>query len=280
MKKYKPTSPGRRAGEVIDYRGLVEKKAPEKGLTFGFHRSVGRNNRGRITTRHKGAGVKRLYRMVDFMYDKKNVFGTVEAVEYDPNRTAFIALIQFKDGERRYVLASQGMKKGSRFLVSESAPIEDGSRTLLKNIPVGTFVYAIELAKNRGAKLARSAGSSAQVLAIDAGYTTLKMPSSEIRKVRSDHWASIGVLSNPERSFMTIGKAGRNRHRGIRPSVRGTAMNPRDHKHGGGEGRTQLGFAMPRTPWGKPARGVKTRSKKKRTNVYIIQRRIKKRRTK
>ncbi|MDO8600714.1 MAG: 50S ribosomal protein L2 [bacterium] len=274
MKKYNPTSPGRRDMEIID-RSMLAKSEPEKSLTFGFHRAKGRNSQGRITTRHKGGGVKRLYRMVDFMYDKKNVPARVEALEYDPNRSSFIARVVYKDGERRYILAPQGVKVGSNFEVSEKAPIEVGFRTLLKNIPVGTFVYNIELSEGRGAQLVRSAGIGAQVLAHDGDYTNIKMPSGEVRRIPSKNWASIGMLSNPEWRYQTIGKAGRNRLRGIRPSVRGTAMNPRDHPHGGGEGRTQRGMPSPKTKWGKLARGVRTRQKKKKSSMFILQRRRK-----
>lgn len=274
MRKYNPTSPGRRGMEIID-RSMLTKSAPEKSLTFGFHRAKGRNSQGRITTRHKGGGVKRLYRAVDFMYDKKNVSARVEALEYDPNRSSFIARVIYKDGERRYILAPQEMKVGSSFEVSEGAPIEIGFRTRLKNIPVGTFVYNIELTEGRGAQLVRSAGIGAQVLAHDGDYTNIKMPSGEVRRISTKNWASIGMLSNPEWRYQTTGKAGRNRLRGIRPSVRGTAMNPRDHPHGGGEGRTQRGMASPKTKWGKLARGVRTRKKTKKSSVFILQRRRK-----
>lgn len=260
--------------EIID-RSALSKEAPLKSLVSGWHRAKGRNSQGRITTRHKGGGVKRLYRMVDFMYDKKNVPARVEALEYDPNRSSFIARIVYKDGERRYVLAPHGVKIGSMIEVAENAPIEIGFRTRLKNIPVGTFVYNVELTEGRGAQLARSAGIGAQVLAHDGDYTNLKMPSGEVRKIPTKNWASIGMLSNPEWRYQTTGKAGRNRLRGIRPSVRGTVMNPRDHPHGGGEGRTQRGMAVPKTKWGKPARGVRTRKKKKKSSVFIVSRRRK-----
>lgn len=272
MKKYRPTSPGRRAGEIVDYSALA-KKEPEKRLVFGFKRAQGRNNYGRITTRHKGGRVKALFRKVDFMYDKKDVPAIVEAIEYDPNRTGFIALIKYADGERRYILAPQNLISGSRVIASEKAPIEIGSRTVLRNIPVGTFVYNVELHAGRGAEIVRSAGSTAQVIANEGEFTTLKMPSGEIRMVSSSCWASIGTVSNPERYFMTVGKAGRNRHKGIRPTVRGKVMNPRDHPHGGGEGKTQLGLRRPKTKWGKTAKGVKTRKRNKKSNKFILQRR-------
>lgn len=275
MKKYKPTSPGRRAGEIVDF-SMLTRSEPHKGLTFGYRRAQGRNNFGRITTRHKGGAVKRLFRAIDFKYDKFDVPAIVESVEYDPNRSSFIALLKYADGERRYVLAPHGAGIGTHCITSENAPIELGSRTVLKRIPPGTFVYNVEFQRGRGAQFARSAGIGAEVLAHDGPYTNLKLPSGEVRRVFSDGFASIGTLSNPEHGLMTIGKAGRNRHRGIRPTVRGTVMNPRDHSHGGGEGKTQLGLRRPKTPWGKVAKGVKTRNKKKKSWKFILTRRIKK----
>lgn len=292
MKKYKPTSPARRQTEYVDYRGVITSQKPEKSLIFGFKRAVGRNAQGRITTRHKGGGAKRLWREVDFRYDKIGIPARVVSLEYDPNRTSFIALLVFRDGEKRYVLAPQSLKAGDEVLTSENAPIEIGNRTVLKRIPIGTIVYNIELERGRGAQLVRSAGGGAIVLAqessftlhllpqeaprIAKGRTHLKLPSGEIRQIPSGNWASIGALSNPTHSFMTVGKAGRSRHMGVRPSVRGTAMNPVDHPHGGGEGRTLLGRRRgPATPWGKPARGVKTRKKFKRSDRFIISRRKK-----
>lgn len=262
--------------EGIDYRKVLTKKDPEKSLISGFKRDVGRNNRGRITTRHKGGGVKRLWRAVDFLYEKVDVPARVVSIEYDPNRTGFIALIVYRDGEKRYVLAPQNMKVGQEVITSENAPLEVGNRIPLKKIPIGTFVYNVELTKGRGAQMVRSAGSSAIVLAQEGDYTTLQLPSKEVRMVRSENWASIGSISNPEHSFMTIGKAGRSRHMGIRPTVRGSVMNPRDHPHGGGEGRTQIGRRRgPATPWGKPARGVKTRKKNRKSDMFILSRRKK-----
>ncbi len=270
MRKYNPTSPGRRQAEVID-TSVLTRKEPAKALTFGFKRDRGRAG-GRITVRHKGGGAKRLYRMVDFRYDKKNLPAAAEAIEYDPNRSSFIALVRYADGERRYVLAPAGFTVGSRMLVSESAPIEVGNRLPLKNIPVGTFVFNVELEAGNGAKLARAAGAGAEVLAVERGYATLKLPSGEVRMVRAECWATVGSLSNPEHFLVTIGKAGRSRHRGIRPTVRGSAMNPREHPYGGGEGRAPRGTRRPKTMWGRPARGVKTR-KKKWSDRLILQRR-------
>lgn len=262
--------------EVIEWKKLLSRGKPEKSLTSGFRRSYGRNAHGRITTRHKGGGEKRLWREIDFRYDKINVPGRVASLEYDPNRTSFIALIQYRDGEKRYVLAPQGMKVGQEVLVGEQAPLEVGNRLPLRQIPLGTIVYNIEIEKGRGAQMVRSAGSGAVIVAQEGEYTHVSLPSKEVRMIRSENWASIGALSNPERALMTIGKAGRARHMGIRPSVRGTAMNPVDHPHGGGEGRTLTGRRRgPATPWGKPARGVKTRSRRKKSNIFIISRRKK-----
>lgn len=276
MRKSNPTSSSRRFTEFIDYKGVISRTSPEKRLTFGFKRSFGRNSQGRITTRHKGAGAKRLWREVDFNYDKIGVPARVESIEYDPNRTSLIALLVYRDGERRYVLMPQNLKVGAEVITSESAPLEIGNRMPLSKIPIGATVYNVELERGRGAQIARSAGAGAVVLAQEGDSTNLQFPSKEVRRVRSENWASIGALSNSERMFMTIGKAGRSRHMGIRPSVRGTAMNPRDHPHGGGEGRTLTGRRRgPATPWGKPARGVKTRNKKKKSDMYILSRRKK-----
>ena len=262
--------------EAVDWRNIITRSEPEKSLTFGFKRDVGRNQHGRITTRHKGAGAKRLYRQIDFKLNKIDVLARVISIEYDPNRTSLIALLLYRDGEKRYILLPQGLKVGSEVRISENAPLDPGNRLPLRKIPVGTTVHNIELERGRGAQLVRSAGSGAIVIAQEGDHTNLQLPSKEIRKVRSENWASIGALSNPEHMFMTIGKAGRARHMGIRPSVRGTAMNPRDHPHGGGEGRTQVGRRRgPATPWGKPARGVKTRKRKKKSDKFILQRRQK-----
>lgn len=270
MKRYNPTSPARRQMEMAEFKFTDIK--PFKGLTRFIHRSSGRNSFGRITVRHRGGGVKRLFRQVDFLYDKKEVGGKIETVEYDPNRSAFIGRVVYRDGERRYVLLPQGVGVGSVFIVSERAPIETGNRLPLKNIPVGTRVFNVELVPGMGAKLIRSAGGSAEVLATEGGYTQLKMPSGEIRKVLSAGWASVGSLSNPEKSFVSIGKAGRMRHLGIRPTVRGAAMNPREHPYGGGEGRQPRGTRRPKSMWGKIIGGVKTRRNKK-TQKFIIKRR-------
>nr|AKQ02586.1 50S ribosomal protein L2, large subunit ribosomal protein L2 [uncultured Parcubacteria bacterium Rifle_16ft_4_minimus_37658] len=233
MKSFKPKTPSLRQTTVVDYRKVLTRGEPEKSLTHGFRRSVGRNNRGRITTRHKGGGVKRLYRDVDFTMDKKNIPARVISVEYDPNRSAFIGLVFFKDGEKRYMVMPAGIKVYDEIIISESAPLKTGNRLPLKNIPVGTQVYNIEVYPMSGAKLVRSAGTFAEVLAQDSPTTLIKLPSSEIRKVSENAWASIGQASNEEANLVVLGKAGRSRHLGIRPTVRGSAMNPVDHPYGG-----------------------------------------------
>lgn len=247
---------------------------PHRPLTVGFHRSCGRNAQGRITVRHRGGGVKRLYRLLDFRYDKKDIPAVVETIEYDPNRSAWIALVRYADGERRYVLAPQSWPVGSRFIVSERAPVEIGNRLPLSAIPVGTSVFNVELEPGRGAQMVRSAGASAQISALEGRFAHLRLPSGEVRMVPAGAWATVGALSNPERALMTWGKAGRMRLRGIRPTVRGSAMNPRDHPYGGGEGRTQRGTRRPKTRWGKVVGGVKTR-KNKRSDAFILRRRRK-----
>ncbi|MCB9805716.1 50S ribosomal protein L2 [Candidatus Nomurabacteria bacterium] len=281
MKKYKPTSAGVRGMTVVSYKDSLTASKPNKSLTKGRKRAVGRNNKGRITTRHKGGGHKRLYREVDFKYNKKDIPAKVESIEYDPNRSAFIALALYADGERRYVVAPSNLKVGDDFVVSEKAKIKSGNRTVLLNIPVGTFVYNVELKPGAGAVLVRSAGNYAEVVAQDpdAKITQLKMPSSEIRKVLNTAWASIGEVSNSEHKLRNIGKAGRSRHMGRRPTVRGSAMNPVDHPHGGGEGRQGIGLRRgPKTRQGKLAYGVKTRKPKKYSNTMIVERRKKKKR--
>jgi large subunit ribosomal protein L2 len=280
MKKFKPTSPSRRNMSTIKYRDFLTATEPHKSLTKGFKRSVGRNNAGRITTRHKGGGHKKLYREIDFVYNKKDIPAKIETVEYDPNRTSFIALACYADGERRYVVVPQSMKPGDSFVVGENVKVSTGNRMPLSNIPVGTFVFNIELQYEGGSKLVRSAGNYAEVVAqdADAKITQIKLPSSEIRKVKSNCWATIGSVSNPENKLRNIGKAGRSRHMGIRPTVRGSAMNPVDHPHGGGEGRQGIGLRRgPKTQQGKLAYGVKTRKAKKYSNKMIVSRRKTKR---
>lgn len=273
MKKYKPTTKSRRQMSNIDYRSILTATRPEKSLTYGFRRSVGRNSQGRITTRHKGAGHKRLFRDIDFSYDKKDIPAKIKTVEYDPNRSAFIGLAVYNDGEKRYVILPKGVKPGDSFLVSEKAPLETGNRLPLRNIPVGMFVYNIEIKPRGGAKIARGAGIFAQVVANADGFTNIKMPSTEVRKIDENCWASIGAVSNEEHHLENFGKAGRSRWKGIRPTVRGTAMNPVDHPYGGGEGRQGRGTRRPKTLWGKVTGGRKTRTPKKYSNVFIVSRR-------
>jgi len=259
---------------TLSYGDVLTTSDPYKPLTHGFKRDVGRNNQGRITTRHKGSGHKRLYRDVDFNYDKKNIPATIVTVEYDPNRTAFIGLVNYKDGEKRYVVLPKSLKVGDSFIVSETAPVTIGNRLPLKKIPVGTFVYNVELKPGSGGKIARSAGVFVEVVAIDGGYAHIKMPSTEVRKVPELSWASIGEVSNEESRLVNIGKAGRSRWLGIRPTVRGTAMNPVDHPYGGGEGRQGRGTRRAKSRWGKPTgKGQKSRTPKKYSNVHIVSRR-------
>ncbi len=278
MKKYKPTTPGRRGMSVIEYKKLLTTSKPNKKLTLGRKRAVGRGASGKITTRHKGGGVKRRYRLVDFKYDKKDIPAKVATIEYDPNRSGFIAILNYADGEKRYILVPQGVKVGDVVIVSENAPVKSGNRMPLANIPVGTYVYNVELKPNGGAKIARSAGIHAEVIAQDEGVTHIKMPSSEIRKIISTAWASIGEVSNSEHRLVNIGKAGRKRKMGVRPTVRGSAMNPVDHPHGGGEGKQGISLRRgPKTAQGKLAYGVKTRKAKKYSNAMIVNRRKTKR---
>lgn len=274
MKKYRPTTPSKRHQTTVTYRNVLTKSSPLKSLTKGFKRSVGRNNQGRITTRHKGGGHKRLYREIDFMYNKKDIPAKITSIEYDPNRNSFISLVCYADGEKRYVIVPKSVKVGDSFIVGDKAPLVVGNRLPLKTIPIGTFVYNIEIKAGNGAKLARSAGVFGQVVANDGGYTNIKMPSSEIRKVSEDAWACIGEVSNSEYKLQNFGKAGRSRWKGIRPTVRGTAMNPVDHPHGGGEGRQGRGLRRAKSMWGKPTgKGQKTRTPKKYSNMWIVSRR-------
>jgi len=274
MKKHKPTSPGRRGTVAINYREVLSGARPHKKLVKGGKRRVGRNSFGRLTTRSRGAGHKRRFRDVDFVYNKRDIAARVESIEYDPNRSGFIALLCYVDGERRYILAPQSLKVGDTVIASEQAAFTPGNRLPLAKIPVGTFVYNIEVKPLGGAKLARSAGNYAEVVAHDAGYTLIKMPSTEIRKISEKAWASIGEVSNPEAKLVNIGKAGRNRWLGVKPKVRGTAMNPVDHPHGGGEGRQGRGHRRARTRHGKPTgKGHKTRRPKKYSNYLMVSRR-------
>ena len=275
MKRLNPKTPGSRGTVLTAYRDLLTKGvSPFKSLTRGVKRSVGRNSQGRITTRHRGGGVKRKYRDIDFMYNKFDIPAKVESVEYDPNRTGFIAKIVYLDGDRRYILAPRNLNVGDKIITSEAAPIKTGNRLMVKNIPVGTFVYNVELKPMGGAKISRSAGNYAEVIGYDEKHAILKMPSSETRKVLLDAWASIGEVSNETNRLRVVGKAGRARLMGRRPVVRGAAMNPVDHPHGGGEGRAGRGHRRQRTKWGKPSGiGHKTRTPKKYSNNLIVKRR-------
>lgn len=274
IKTYKPRSPGLRQKTGIDYRKVLTTSEPHKALTRGRKRAVGRNSAGRVTTRHKGGGHKKLWREVDFRFDKKDIPAKIVSVEYDPNRSGFIGLAVYADGAKRYVVLPQKVGVGDVFVVSATAPIKAGNRTTLKNVPVGTFIFNIELKPGAGGKLVRSAGNFAEVIAQDAGYTHVKMPSTEVRRILDTAWASIGEVSNEEHRLVSGGKAGRSRWRGIRPTVRGTAMNPVDHPHGGGEGRQGRGLRRAKSMWGKPTgKGQKSRRPKKYSNVFIVSRR-------
>ena len=254
---------------------VLDHKAPEKSLTHGFRRGSGRNNVGRITTRHKGGGHKRRYREIDFGADKRDIPAKILSFEYDPNRTSFIALVCYKDGEKRYVLMPQSVAVGEEIMTSEHAALKPGNRLPISKIPVGTFIYNVELKPGAGARVARSAGVGVEVLSHDAGFAQLKMPSKEVRMVSDNCWASIGKLAKEEHRFVKGGKAGRSRWRGIRPTVRGSAMNPVDHPYGGGEGRALRGTRRPKNLWGKGTRGVKTRNPRKYSGRYIVSRRSK-----
>lgn len=274
MKNYRPITPSRRHMQVVDYRSVLSTSEPRKQLTHGHHRHVGRNHHGRITTRHKGGGEKRLWRDVDFRY-RVGVPAKVVSIEYDPNRTGFISLVLYQDGEYRYHVVPVGVRVGDTIETSEKAPLKPGNRRPLRLIPVGTSVYNVEIQPGAGAKMIRAAATRAEVLAHEGNLTHIKLPSSEVRAVNTNAWASIGQVSNEEHSFMTIGKAGRSRHMGIRPTVRGSAMNPVDHPYGGGEGRQSRGTRRPKNLWGKGTRGVKTRNKKKYSRTFMISRRAK-----
>ncbi len=273
VKVYKRNTAGRRNMSVIKAE-MVDDKKPEKFLVVRISKKAGRGG-GKISVRHRGGGARKKYRLVDFKMNKFDIPAKVLAVEKDPSRSAFIALICFRDGEKRYILATKNMKKGMEVIFSEKAPLKEGNRTMLKRIPVGTNVCVVEMVPGKGAQIARSAGTSLLLQAIDNGMAHLKMPSGEIRMVRENCFATIGQISNFEHNAVTIGKAGRKRHMGRKPHVRGSAMNPVDHPHGGGEGRQPIGLKHPKTPWGKPALGKKTRKKNKSSNKYILKRRKK-----
>lgn len=274
MKSYKPTTPSRRNMSTVSYGKTLTASKPFKPLTKGGKRGVGRNNDGRITTRHKGGGHKRVYRDIDFKFDKIGIPAKIESVEYDPYRTGFIALVCYRDGDRKYILASKKARVGDEFIVKADAEVKAGNRLTLKNIPVGTFIYNVELKPRAGARIARSAGNFVELIAHDNGYAHLKMPSSEVRKVMDSCFATIGEVSNDEHKLVNIGKAGRSRWLGKRPTVRGSAMNPVDHPHGGGEGKAGRGRRRAVSKWGKPTgKGQKTRTPKKYSNALIVRRR-------
>ena len=272
IKFYKPTTPGRRQMTVTDYSEL-SKVAPEKSLLSVIKATAGRNNTGRITVRHRGGANRRKYRIIDFKRDVQGVPATVLTLEYDPNRSAHIALVQYEGGEKRYIIAPQGLKVGDVVMSGECADIKPGNALPLTNIPVGTFVHNVELYPGKGAQLARAAGVMAQLMAKEGNYALLRLPSGELRRVPVTCMATVGQVSNIDHENVSYGKAGRNRHKGWRPTVRGSVMNPCDHPHGGGEGKSPVGRPGPVTPWGKPALGYKTRDKHHRSDKYIVKRR-------
>ena len=272
IKFYKPTTPSRRGMSVVDYSEL-SKKGPEKSLLEPLKKHAGRNSYGRITVRHKGGGNRRKYRVIDFKRQKFDVPGTVLSIEYDPNRSAHIALVEYEDGEKRYIIAPHGIKPGHKIMAGQNADILPGNALALADIPTGTFVHNVELHPGKGAQLARSAGNMAQLMAKEGKLALLRLPSGELRNVPIECMATIGQVGNIEHENVKIGKAGRKRHMGIRPTVRGSVMNPCDHPHGGGEGKSPIGRPGPVTPWGKPTLGYKTRKKHKQSDKYIVKRR-------
>jgi len=274
MKNFKPTTPSRRQMTSVDYTEITATE-PHKALTIGRSKQAGRNHHGRITMRHQGGGNKSLYRLVDFKQNKIDITGRVETIEYDPYRTAFIALVVYKDGERRYIVAPRDLKVGDEVLTAPQAPLKVGNRLMLKNIPIGYQVHNVEMQPGKGGQIARSAGSYVEVLGQEGKYSVFKLASTEVRKVSSDCYASVGQVSNPDWNLVTIGKAGRSRWLGIRPTVRGKVMNPVDHPYGGGEGRTQRGTRKPKDIWGNITGGRKTRNRKKWSSNLILQRRHK-----
>ena len=272
IKKYKPTTPGRRGMSSLSFEEITS-TSPERSLLEPLSKKGGRNNTGRITTRHQGGGHKRQYRVIDFKRNKDNIPAKVATIEYDPNRSANIALLNYADGEKRYILAPKGLQVGQTIVSGEAVDIKVGNAMELRNIPEGTFVHNVELKPGKGGQLARSAGVSAQILGSEGRYTILRLASGEVRKVLSNCRATIGTVGNEDHRLVTLGKAGRSRWLGIRPTVRGSVMNPNDHPHGGGEGRTPVGRKSPMTPWGKKAMGVKTRKAKKASTKLITRRR-------
>lgn len=274
IKSFKPTTSSRRNMSTL-VNNEITKSTPEKSLVVKLNIKSGRNNQGKITVRHRGGGVKRNYRIIDFKRNKYDVPGTVSSIEYDPNRTANIALISYKDGEKRYILSPVGLNVGDVILSGENVDIKVGNSLPLMNMPVGTVVHNVEMRPGKGGQIARSAGASAQILGREGTYVLLRLRSSETRKILGTCSATVGVVGNIDYELVNIGKAGRKRHMGIRPTVRGSVMNPNDHPHGGGEGRTPIGRKQPMTPWGKPALGLKTRKKRKTSTKFIVKRRSK-----
>ena len=272
IKTYKPTTPGRRQMTVTDYSGL-SKVAPERSLLEPMKKTAGRNSYGRITVRHHGGGNRTKYRIIDFKRDKMEMDAKVMTLEYDPNRSAFIALIQYEDGEKRYILAPNGLKVGDTVRSGADADIKPGNALPMQNIPVGTFIHAVELYPGKGAQLVRAAGNMAQLMAKEGDYALVRLPSGELRNIPAQCMATIGQVSNIDHENVAIGKAGRKRHMGWRPTVRGSVMNPCDHPHGGGEGKSPIGRPGPVTPWGKPTLGYKTRKKHHRSDKFIVKRR-------
>ena len=274
IRNRKPTSAGSRNYSTLTFEE-VTKKTPEKSLVVSLKKTAGRNAQGKITTRHIGGGNRRKYRIIDFKRNKDNVPAKVAAIEYDPNRSAFIALLNYADGEKRYILAPVGLNVGDTVMSGENADIKVGNTLPLANIPVGTVVHNVELDAGKGGKMGRSAGMEISLMAKEGAYATLRLPSGEMRKVLLNCKATIGTVGNTDHELVSLGKAGRKRHMGVRPSVRGVVMNPNDHPHGGGEGKSPVGMASPVTPWGKPALGYKTRKAKKSSNKLIVKRRTK-----
>ncbi len=272
IRKYNPTTPSLRQMTVSTFEE-IDKKEPERALLRPLHSKAGRNSYGRITVRHRGGGTKRKYRVIDFKRNKDNMPATVIAIEYDPNRSANIALLQYEDGVKTYIIAPVSLKKGDVVMSGKGADIKPGNALLIEDIPVGTLIYNVELYPGKGGQLVRSAGVFAQLMAKENGYGQVRLPSGEVRLVRLDCRATIGQVGNTDYENINLGKAGRKRHMGFRPTVRGVVMNPNDHPHGGGEGKSPIGRPSPVTPWGKPALGYKTRNKKNKTNKFIVKRR-------
>ena len=272
IRNYKPTTPAHRFMSVLTFEEIT-KKAPEKSLTEVLKKNAGRNKQGKITVRHQGGGNKIKYRIIDFKRNKDNIPAKVASIEYDPNRSAFIALLFYADGEKRYILAPLGLNVGDTVISGDDADIKPGNALPIAHIPVGTLIHNIEIKPGKGGQLARSAGIAAQLMAKEGDYCQVRLPSGEVRKIRKECRATIGEVGNNDHSNIVLGKAGRKRHMGIRPTVRGSVMNPNDHPHGGGEGKAGIGRVSPVTPWGKPALGYKTRKKNKASNQYIVKRR-------